>query len=169
MGIFLFEIHQVSVEKRAGSRRRRRETKEEQRDNQPKILIVPSAPELATNLREWKGLKAGELGLLEGLRWTGRREEEEERLEEGWNLTSSTPSWLDLYRWDEISWRQVREPVRSQNRIEQSCPPDTRIRPVGSIDSEVTESRWPSIECVHAPDHLVHSQLFPPSHVSSHF
>jgi hypothetical protein len=88
--------------------------------------------------------------LAEG--WRGRRAEEEERLEEGWNLTSSTPSWFDLYRCDEISCRQIRDPVRSQNRIEQSCPPDTRINPVGSIDSDVTESRCPSIECVHAPN-----------------
>lgn len=43
------------------------------------------------------------------------------------------------------------EPIRSQNRTEQSWLPDTSEKPAPSIDNEVTPSRCASIEWVHWP------------------
>lgn len=70
---------------------------------------------------------------------------------DGWKSTSRTPSFA-FSRWLEISWIHACDPSKSQNRTEQSCPPETREKPEASIDNEVTESRCAAIECVHCPE-----------------
>src|SRR5258708_2948448 len=66
----------------------------------------------------------------------------------GWNSTASTPS-SPFFRSFVSSWRQLCELRRSQKRTEQSWAPETREKPDGSMERDVTASRCASIECVH--------------------
>ena len=66
----------------------------------------------------------------------------------GWNATANTPSSA-FFLCTVDSWMHARVLSRSQKRTEQSWPDVTRVKPLESIERDVTESVWASIECVH--------------------
>lgn len=71
-----------------------------------------------------------------------------------WNSTSRMPSSA-FFLWDIISCVQVWGCDKSQKRTEQSCEPDASQIIAGSIDSEVTPSRWAAMSCLHSPTRTV--------------
>jgi len=67
----------------------------------------------------------------------------------GWKAREWTPS-LYFLRWEGNSWVHACV-LMSQNRTEESWPPDTRPSPLGLMAKQLTASRCATIEFTHDP------------------